>query len=222
MIGNDWDEVLREEFDKEYYKNMMSYLDREYASKNVYPPRDEIFTALKMTPYSKVKAVILGQDPYHGEGQAHGLSFSVKPGVDAPPSLKNMFKELKSDLGCYIPNNGCLLKWARQGVLMLNASLSVVEATPNSHKNIGWTFFTDKIIEELNRRSQPVVFLLWGADARKKLDIITNPVHYVLETVHPSPLSATRGFMGCRHFSKTNLILERIGIEPIDWQIENI
>ena len=181
-----------------------------------------IFNALKLTPYKDVRVVILGQDPYHGEGQAHGLAFSVQKGIDIPPSLLNMYKELQADCGCYIPNNGYLEKWARQGVLLLNASLTVRAGAANSHQNIGWQIFTDRIIELLNEREEKIVFLLWGANARSKKALITNPVHSVLEAPHPSPLSAHRGFFGCRHFSKTNEILLADNKNAIDWQIENI
>ena len=182
----------------------------------------DIFNALKFTPYNKVKAVILGQDPYHGENQAHGLAFSVQRGVDIPPSLLNMYKELHNELGCYIPNNGYLEKWARQGVLLLNTSLTVRDGMANSHRNKGWEIFTDFVIEKLNERTDPVIFLLWGNNAKEKENIITGKQHYILKTVHPSPLSASRGFFGCGHFAKTNEILQKLGKEPIDWQIENI
>ncbi len=222
LFGNKWKEILKEEFEKDYFKKLSQFLDDEYSEKNIFPPRGEIFSALNLTDYNDVKVLITGQDPYHEPGQAHGLAFSVKPGIAVPPSLQNMYKELKSDLGCYIPNNGYLVKWAKQGVMMLNTVLTVREGAANSHKNKGWEFFTDKIIEKLNERDEPVIFLLWGANAKEKLSIIKNPQHYVLTTTHPSPLSASRGFMGCRHFSKTNKILANLGKEPIDWQIENI
>lgn len=222
MFGNNWDALLAEEMQKEYFLKIQSFLDEEYANKNIYPPRKDIFNALKMTDYNDVRVLLLGQDPYHGAGQAHGLAFSVKPPVAPPPSLVNMFKELHDDLNCYIPNNGCLVKWARQGVMLLNTSLTVQEGMANSHQKIGWHIFTDKIIQLLNDREQPVIFLLWGGNAKTKLDIIKNPRHFVLIAAHPSPLSATRGFMGCRHFSKVNKILSDEGFSPIDWQIENI
>lgn len=221
-IGNDWDNLIKDEFEKEYYKKMREFLANEYRTRTIYPDMYSIFNALKYTAYKDVRVVILGQDPYHGEGQAHGLSFSVQKGIDIPPSLLNMYKELKSDLGCYIPNNGYLEKWARQGVLLLNASLTVRAGQANSHQNIGWQIFTDRIIEILNEREEKIVFLLWGANARSKKALITNPNHSVLEAPHPSPLSAHRGFLGCRHFSKANKILIDSGRGAIDWQIENI
>ena len=221
-IGNDWDSLIAEEFDKDYYKKMRAFLVNEYKTTIVYPEMYSIFNALKFTAYSDVKVVILGQDPYHGEGQAHGLSFSVQKGIDIPPSLLNMYKELKSDLGCFIPNNGYLEKWARQGVLLLNATLTVRAGQANSHQNIGWQIFTDRIINLLNERSGRIVFLLWGANARNKKALITNPEHCVLEAPHPSPLSAHRGFFGCKHFSKANELLSQAGKSVIDWQIENI
>ncbi len=222
MIGNSWDSVLKEEFEKEYFTKLMAFLDEEYTAGPVYPPRDEIFSAFKYTSYEDVKIVIIGQDPYHEEGQAHGLCFSVKPGVQTPPSLVNMYKELGTDLGCYIPNNGHLTKWAKQGILLLNAVLTVRGGLANSHRKKGWENFTDAVIKKLNEREKPIVFLLWGNNAKEKLQFITNPKHYVLSAAHPSPLSATRGFMGCRHFSKTNTILQNESMSPIDWQIENI
>lgn len=183
---------------------------------------NNIFNALKLTAYEEVKVVILGQDPYHGPNQAHGLSFSVQPGIKTPPSLLNMYKELNDDLGCFIPNNGYLIPWAKQGVLLLNTVLTVREGEANSHRNKGWETFTDEIIKKLNERQKPIVFLLWGNNAKEKIKYITNPNHYILTTVHPSPLSATRGFMGCKHFSKTNKILKDVGERPIDWQIPNL
>ena len=183
---------------------------------------NDIFNSLKYADYNDIKVVIIGQDPYHEEGQAHGLSFSVKPGIEIPPSLVNIYKELSDDLGCYIPNNGYLVKWAKQGVLLLNNVLTVRAHLANSHKNCGWETFTDNIIMELNKREKPVVFLMWGSCAKQKEALITNPNHYILKTVHPSPLSAYRGFFGCKHFSKANEILVKNGETPIDWQIENI
>lgn len=221
-IGNEWDDILSGEFDKEYYKKLRAFLKEEYAHHKIHPNMYDIFNALKFTSYSDVKAVILGQDPYHGENQAHGLAFSVQKGVDIPPSLLNMYKELKSELGCYIPNNGYLEKWARQGVLLLNTALTVRDSMANSHRNKGWEIFTDSVIEKLNEREEPIIFLLWGNNAKEKEKIITSGRHYVLKTVHPSPLSASRGFFGCGHFAKTNEILKNLGKEPIDWQIENI
>ncbi len=221
-FGNDWDEVLKGEFEKEYYLRLRAFLKNEYASKTVYPSMYDIFNALKWTPYSKTKVVIIGQDPYHGVNQAHGLAFSVKKGVAIPPSLANIYKELNRSLGCYIPNNGYLEKWARQGVLLLNASLTVVKDCANSHSSIGWEIFTDDVIRCLNNREEPVIFLLWGSFAAKKAGFIDKNKHYVLVTTHPSPLSAHRGFLGCNHFKTANEILVRNGKEPIDWQIENI
>jgi len=221
-FDNDWDELLKTEFQKEYYQKLRRFLAYEYRTKKIYPNMYKIFEALKLTPYKDVKVVILGQDPYHGENQAHGLAFSVNKGVPIPPSLMNIFKELADDLNCYIPNNGCLEHWAKQGVLLLNTSLTVVAGLANSHRNIGWEIFTDRIIELLNLKDSPVVFLLWGSNARSKAKLITNPEHLILEAAHPSPLSANRGFFGCRHFSKANKFLESKGLEPIDWQIPNI
>lgn len=221
-IHTDWLDLLNDEFSKEYYTKLRSFLTNEYNHNTVYPNMYNIFQALNLTPYSEVKVVILGQDPYHGENQAHGLSFSVSPGVKIPPSLVNIYKELHTDLGCYIPNNGFLKKWAEEGVLLLNTSLTVRAGEANSHKNIGWEKFTDKIIELLNERKDPVVFILWGNNAIAKEKIITNPIHYIIKSVHPSPLSASRGFFGSKPFSKTNKFLESINKPPIDWQIENI
>ena len=222
MISNDWGELLKDEFKKEYFLNLTSFLDKEYKNKKIYPPRDDIFHALEISSYKDTKVVILGQDPYHGEGQAHGLSFSVKQGVEPPPSLKNMFKELENDLGFIIPNHGFLEKWAKQGVLMLNASLTVEDSKPNSHSKIGWTTFTDEVIKKLNSRKEAVIFILWGNNAKEKLSLITGKQHFVLMAAHPSPLSASRGFFGCKHFSKINQILVNNGQKPIDWQLDNI
>jgi len=221
-FGNDWDEVLKGEFDKEYYIKLRSFLKNEYATKTVYPSMYDIFNALKWTPYKDTKIVIIGQDPYHGVNQAHGLAFSVKKGVAVPPSLVNIYKELNRSLGCYIPNNGYLEKWARQGVLLLNASLTVIKDRANSHSAIGWEIFTDDVIRCLNERTEPVIFLLWGSFAAKKAAFIDKKRHYVLTASHPSPLSAHRGFLGCNHFKTANEILVKNGKEPIDWQIENI
>jgi uracil-DNA glycosylase len=221
-IENSWDEKLKGEFDKSYYINLREFLVSEYKTRNIFPCMSNIFNALKLTPYEEVKVVILGQDPYHGAGQAHGLSFSVQPGVKTPPSLLNMYKELQGDLGCYIPNNGYLIPWANQGVLLLNTVLTVREGEANSHRNKGWENFTDRVISLLNEREESIIFLLWGNNAKEKIKFITNPKHYILTTVHPSPLSASRGFMGCKHFSKTNEILKSLGQKEIDWQIPNI
>ena len=219
-IGNDWDERLSGEFDKPYYQALRRFLIDEYRHFRVYPDMYDIFNALKYTSYANVKVVILGQDPYHGPGQAHGLAFSVQKGVEPPPSLKNIFTELNSDLGPPIPSHGCLTPWAKQGVLLLNTVLTVREHQPNSHRGQGWETFTDRVIAELNQKQTPVIFLLWGANARKKAAIIDNPLHQKLETVHPSPLSAYNGFFGCRHFSRCNALLEKSGQTPIDWRLD--
>ena len=216
-LGNDWDDILADEWAKPYYQNLREILKREYATQRVYPPMHDIFNALRYTSFADTKVVIIGQDPYHGAGQAHGLCFSVKTGVMPPPSLKNMFKELQTDVGKPTPPTGELTDWARQGVLLLNTVLTVREGQPTSHKDIGWETFTDRVIAELNRKQTPVVFLLWGAHAQRKAQVITNPIHVKLATVHPSPLSASRGFFGCRHFSKTNTILQQNGMTPINW-----
>lgn len=221
-INNDWLEPLKPEFGKPYYKELYNKILNEYSKNVIYPPSDEIFTAFELTPLSKVKVVILGQDPYHNVNQAHGLSFSVKPKVDIPPSLENIYKELKDDLGCYIPNNGYLVKWAKQGVLMLNSVLTVRAHQAFSHQGFGWEKFTDAVIEILNKEDRPIVYLLWGKPAEKKAQVVNNPKQLLLKAPHPSPLSAYRGFFGCRHFSKANEFLVANGIEPIDWQIENI
>lgn len=221
-IQNDWLEPLAPEFKKPYYAKLYKTIREEYSTRQIFPPADEIFTAFEMTPLSDVKVVIIGQDPYHGDGQAHGLCFSVKPDVETPPSLVNMYKELNSDLGCYIPNNGYLIKWAKQGVLMLNTVLTVRAHQANSHRGIGWEEFTDAAIRILNEQDRPIVYLLWGKPAQMKKNMLNNPKHLILEAPHPSPLSAYRGFFGCQHFSKTNTFLTENGLEPIDWQIENI
>lgn len=216
-IGNDWDAILADEWEKPYYKNLRAFLKSEYSTKRIYPHMNDIFNALKYTSFEDTRVVIIGQDPYHGFGQAHGLCFSVKQGVIPPPSLKNIFKELNDDLGVPIKSHGELTAWAKQGVLLLNAVLTVREGQPTSHKGMGWETFTDRVIDELNKKTTPVVFLLWGAYAQKKAEIITNPIHKKLVSVHPSPLSASRGFFGCKHFSKTNAILEKSGLNPINW-----
>lgn len=220
-LGNDWDEKIGREFEKEYYLKLRSFLKEEYASHTVFPDMYDLFSALKATPYSKVKVVILGQDPYHEPGQAHGMAFSVKPGVQIPPSLLNMYKEINSEFGYPVPKTGYLMKWAEQGVLLLNTVLTVRSGEANSHQNKGWETFTDEIIRQLNARRDGIVFLLWGNNAKKKKDLITNPQHYILETVHPSPLSASRGFMGCGHFKKANEFLISNLKSPIDWQIKD-
>ncbi len=221
-IANDWLAPLKGEFAKPYYKELYQKVLQEYRTVKVFPPANDIFNAFHLTPLSEVKVVILGQDPYHNDGQAHGLCFSVQPGTDIPPSLVNIYQELQTDLGCYIPNNGYLEKWAKQGVLLLNTVLTVRAHQANSHRGIGWEQFTDAVIRILNEQDRPIVFLLWGSPARAKKAMLNNPNHLVLEAPHPSPLSAYRGFFGCRHFSMTNRFLEAHGITPIDWQIENI
>jgi uracil-DNA glycosylase len=219
-IGNDWDSILKDEFEKEYYQKLRVFLAREYKTQTIYPDMYDIFNALRYTAYQDVKVVILGQDPYHGPNQAHGLSFSVKKGVTPPPSLQNIFLELHNDIGCQIPAHGELTKWANQGVLLLNSVLTVRRGKPNSHQGMGWEILTDEIISKLNERREPIVFLLWGRHAKEKASKITNPQHLVLTSSHPSPYSASYGFLGCRHFSKTNAFLKEHGIAPIDWQIE--
>jgi uracil-DNA glycosylase len=221
-ITNDWKDILSTEFNKSYFKELEKYVLKEYETNQVFPKNEDIFTALNLTPKNEVKVVILGQDPYHNEEQAHGLCFSVKPVVDIPPSLANIYKELKEDLGCYIPDNGYLVKWAKQGVLMLNTVLTVRAHEPNSHRNKGWETFTDNIIKEVNSLDKPVVFILWGKPASLKKKMLTNPKHLILEAPHPSPLSSYRGFFGSKPFSKTNNFLLENGISPIDWQIENL
>ena len=222
ILSNDWNDYLTGEFEKEYYQKLRKFLISEYHTRTIYPDMYDIFNALHYTSYHDTKVVILGQDPYHGKDQAHGLSFSVRKGVAIPPSLLNIYKELHDDLGCYIPNNGYLKPWADQGVLLLNASLTVRAGVANSHRNIGWEIFTDKVIEILNERDKPVIFILWGANARSKKKYITNKQHYIIESPHPSPLSAHNGFFGSKPFSRANEILKSLGEEPIDWQIPNI
>jgi uracil-DNA glycosylase len=222
ILKNDWAHFLDPEFKKPYYLKLRQFLLEEYNTKTVYPDKWEIYSALHLTPYADTKVVIIGQDPYHGPGQAHGLSFSVKPGIKPPPSLQNIFKELHDDLGCYIPNNGYLKKWAEQGVLMLNNVLTVRAGQPNSHRGKGWEEFTSQVIRTLNEREQPVVFILWGRNAQEKKALITNDHHFIIESAHPSPFAANRGFFGSRPFSRTNEFLQKIGVEPVDWQIPNI
>lgn len=218
-IGNSWDQVLQGEFDKDYYLKLREFLKKEYSTREIYPNMYHIFNALKFTPYEKVKAVILGQDPYHQPGQAHGLCFSVQKGVQPPPSLVNIFKELQSDLGITPPGHGNLKSWANNGVLLLNAVLTVRRSSPNSHVGKGWEIFTDRVIQLLNRREEPMVFILWGRNAQNKEALITNPVHCVLKGAHPSPYSAHKGFFGGRYFSRANEFLTLKGQEPIDWSI---
>ena len=221
-ISNDWLAPMSAEFKKEYYKKLYETVKQAYQTREVYPEPDDIFNAFAFTPLSRVKVVILGQDPYHEPGQAHGLCFSVKPDVAIPPSLVNIYQELHEDCGCYIPNNGYLKKWADQGVLLLNTVLTVRAHAANSHKNIGWEEFTNAAIRILNEQDRPIVFLLWGRPAQMKKAMLNNPKHLILESPHPSPLSAYRGFFGSRPFSRTNKFLIANGLEPIDWQIENI
>lgn len=218
-LGNDWDNILADEWKKPYYRLLRQFLKEEYSSKTIYPPMGDIFNALKYTSFEDVKAVIIGQDPYHGPGQAHGLCFSVKKGVELPPSLQNIYKEMAADVGIVPPNHGELTRLASQGVLLLNTVLTVRHSAAASHRSQGWEIFTDRVIKELNNKKTPVVFLLWGRPAAEKAKIITNPIHLKLEAPHPSPLSAYRGFFGCKHFSKANEYLEKNGITPIDWQI---
>lgn len=218
-LGNDWDQLLAGEFEKEYYQRLRKILAHEYKTQTIYPDMNDIFNALKYTAYEDVKAVILGQDPYHGKGQAHGLCFSVKKGIKPPPSLVNVFEEIRQDLGIMPPSHGELTSWTRQGVLLLNTVLTVRAHQPNSHKGIGWETFTDQVISLLNQREKPIVFLLWGANARSKAALITNPQHKILTCAHPSPFSANSGFFGCRHFSKANAFLAAQGMTPIDWSI---
>lgn len=221
-ITNDWQQPLEVEFKKPYYKDLYKKVLEEYRSRQIFPNPDDIFNAFHLTPLKDVKVVILGQDPYHNDGQAHGLCFSVKPDVEVPPSLVNIYKELQDDLGCRIPNNGYLVKWAKQGVLMLNTVLTVRVHQANSHRGIGWEQFTDAVIRAVDAQDRPIVFLLWGRPAQMKKSMLHNPKHLILEAPHPSPLSAYRGFFGCKHFSQTNAFLEKNGLAPIDWQIEDV
>lgn len=218
-FANDWDILLRDEINRQYFKDIMAFLNAEYRKTACYPPPEMVFNALRSTACADIKAVILGQDPYHNPGQAHGLCFSVNEGVEKPASLNNIFEELSKDIGCSVPQSGCLTKWAQQGVLLLNTILSVRKNEPMSHANCGWQTFTDRVISIVNQKSEPVVFLLWGSPARAKKQLITAPQHLVLEAPHPSPLSAYRGFFGCRHFSKTNNFLVKNGRAPIDWAL---
>ncbi len=222
MIGNDWDLLLKDEYRKDYFIKLKNYIINEYKNKTVYPKMSEIFNAFTKTSYDNVKVVIIGQDPYHGENEAEGLSFSVKIGIQKPPSLINIFTELKSDLGIDPPNHGSLVSWAKEGVLLLNATLTVIKDTPRSHANKGWEIFTDEVIKLINQKDTPVVFILWGSDARSKKKLITNPKHFIIESAHPSPLSAYRGFFGSKPFSKTNEFLEKNGVKQINWKIDNI
>ena len=222
MIDNDWLTAISGEFKKDYYRKLYEFVKDEYSKNVIYPPADDIFNAFHLTPLHNVKVVILGQDPYHNENQAHGLSFSVPESQrDIPPSLQNIYKELQSDCGCYIPDNGYLKKWADQGVLLLNTVLTVRAHQANSHQGRGWEQFTDAVIQAVNAQDRPIVYMLWGSPAQKKIPMLTNPKHLILKAPHPSPLSAYRGFFGCHHFSQANKFLADNGIEPIDWQIEN-
>lgn len=223
MLTGEWLEAMQDEFHKPYYKELYQFVKGEYDTVVVYPPADDIFNAMHFTPLDKVKVLLLGQDPYHNVNQAHGLSFSVLPSqTKLPPSLQNIYKELKDDLGCYIPNNGYLKKWADQGVLLLNTVLTVRAHQANSHQGKGWEKFTDAIIQAVNAQDRPIVYLLWGKPAQRKIPMLTNPKHLILKAAHPSPLSANNGFFGCRHFSQANEFLKANGVEPVDWQIENI
>lgn len=222
QFGNNWDSILADEFKREYYLKLREFLKYEYSHYIIFPPMYDIFNAFKCTDYNDVKVVILGQDPYHEPNQAHGMAFSVKPGVATPPSLQNIYKELHDSLGCYIPDNGYLVKWAQQGVLLLNTTLTVRSGNANSHSGAGWQTFTDNVIRKLNDRAEPVIFMLWGSNARRKTELIDRTKHFILEAPHPSPLSAYRGFFGCNHFVRANEILAQRGVAPIDWQIENI
>ena len=219
-INGDWYEALKDEFKKDYYKNLFQTVNQEYHTRLIFPPANDIFNAFHLTPLKDVKVVILGQDPYHNNGQAHGLCFSVKKGVEVPPSLVNIYQELHDDLGCEIPNHGCLTKWAEQGVLMLNTVLTVRAHQANSHRGIGWEEFTDAAIKVLNVQDRPIVFILWGSPAQRKKVMLNNPKHLILQAPHPSPLSAYRGFFGSKPFSQTNRFLEENNVEPVDWQID--
>ena len=220
MLGNDWDEILKDEINKDYFQKLLKFIEEEYKRKIIYPKQNEIFKAFRNTSYKDTKVVILGQDPYHGDNQAEGLSFSVKEGINKPPSLQNIFKELKDDLGYEIPNNGSLVKWSEEGVLLLNTVLTVEANKAASHKDIGWETFTDKVIEKINKKNTPVGFILWGNFAKSKKRLITNPIHFIIESSHPSPFSAYNGFFGSRPFSKTNNFLIKCGLNPVDWKIK--
>lgn len=221
-LENDWDDLLKEEWTKSYYMQLRQQLINEYRNYDIFPSMYDIFNALKKVSYAQTKVLILGQDPYHGEGQAHGFSFSVQPQTRIPPSLNNIFNELNSDIGCQIPNHGCLLQWAEQGVLLLNSVLTVRRNSPNSHKDLGWAFLTDRIVSLLDQRTIPLVFILWGNNARSKKSLITNEKHLIIESPHPSPYSARTGFFGSKPFSRSNDFLQANNISPIDWQIKNV
>ncbi|MCL2018117.1 MAG: uracil-DNA glycosylase [Oscillospiraceae bacterium] len=220
-FGNDWNEILKDEFKRRYYVDLREFLKKEYSESSVYPNMNDIFNALKLTAYNDVKAVILGQDPYHEPGQAHGLCFSVQRGTRRPPSLENIFKELTDDMGIIPPAHGDLTNWAKNGVLLLNTVMTVRQGFANSHRGRGWEYFTDKIIEVLNGREKPIVFILWGMNARSKSRLLTNPIHMILTSAHPSPLSAYNGFFGCRHFSRANIFLEEKNLPQVNWRIED-
>lgn len=222
LMENGWTEWLKKEWKEPYFEKLSSYLHDAYQTRKVYPPRNQVFSAFGSCSYENIKVVILGQDPYHQKGQAHGMCFSVNPGVQIPPSLQNMYKELLDDCGCYFPNNGYLMPWAKQGVFLLNTILTVEDSKPLAHKGMGWETFTDHAIQKVNEKKEPVVFLLWGSNARSKASMIDTSKHLVLEATHPSPLSAYRGFFGCKHFSKANAFLQENGREPINWQIPNL
>ena len=221
-LNGDWYEALKGEFAKPYYRKLFATVNEEYKTRLIFPPAKDIFYGFDLTPLKDVKVVIFGQDCYHNHGQAHGLCFSVQKGVEIPPSLVNIYKELEDDMGCYIPNNGNLEKWAKQGVLLLNTVLTVRAHQANSHQGKGWEHFTDAIIQAVNAQDRPVVYMLWGRPAQSKIPMLTNPKHLILKAPHPSPLSAYRGFFGCKHFSQANAFLEEHGVAPIDWQIENL
>lgn len=220
-LNNDWKELLKDEFNKDYFKVLEAFLEQEYSLKTIYPPKEDIFNALNLSSYKDTKVVIIGQDPYHEPNQAHGLAFSVKEGTKLPPSLNNIYKEISSDLGLYMGQNGDLTSWGEQGVLLLNNVLTVEKGKADSHKKKGWEIFTDKIISLLNEKSSPIVFIFWGNNAKSKKELVTNPIHLVLDGPHPSPLSAYHGFFGCRHFSKCNEFLIKNGLKPIDWKIND-
>ena len=220
MIGNDWDEILKDEINKPYFKELIKKISAEYSNKTIYPKKEDIFRAFRLTSYKNLKVVILGQDPYHGAGQAEGLSFSVKMGISKPPSLNNIFKELNQDLGYEIPENGSLISWAEEGVLLLNAILTVEKDKPASHKDYGWEYFTDSVIKIISQKKEPVVFILWGSFAKAKKKFISNENHFIIESTHPSPFSAYNGFFGSRPFSKTNNFLISKGLKPVNWEIK--
>ena len=222
MIHNEWFPWLRAEWEQPYFKNLSAFLKVQYQTKEIYPPRVQVFSAFEACDLPDIKVVILGQDPYHEPGQAHGMCFSVNPGIEIPPSLENIYKELQADCGCYYPNNGYLMPWAKQGVFLLNTVMTVERGRANSHQGRGWETFTDHVIQKINDKKEPVAFLLWGRNARSKVSMIDESRHLVLEAAHPSPLSAYRGFFGCRHFSRANAFLKSRGREPINWQIDNL